>query len=339
MNSFNLKIKYSLFLIISLIIFFSQAHSQTIIKFATLAPEGTTWTKILREFAKDVETQTQGSIKFRIYTGGVQGDEKDIIKKIKTGQINASGFTGFGIGEIAKEMRVLDAPFLFKNTEEIDYVYKKFENDFKNIFEKNGFVLLGWSEIGDVYVLSKNEITQPSDFKKLRLWVWEGDPIALKTFEKYGTKPIPLSIADVMTSIQTGMIDTVYATPATIIPLGWYTKMNYILDMSITYGSGAVLISKETFDKLDEKNKKILTELSKKHFSNLNKVSREDNRKGIEMLKSKLKVSKPKNIKEFEDLAKQAREELTSVYGKEILEKIEKELFKLRNAKTKTGKN
>jgi TRAP-type C4-dicarboxylate transport system substrate-binding protein len=312
---------------------------ETVIKFATLAPEGTNWVKVLREFAKDVETKTNGNIKFKIYVGGVQGDEKDVIRKIKTGQLHASGFTGFGIGEISKEMRVLDAPFLFKNTSEIDYIYSKFDTEFRSIFNKNGFVLLGWSEIGDVYLLSKNPVTKPSDFKKLKLWVWEGDPIALKTFEKYGTNPIPLSIADVMTSIQTGMIDSVYATPATIIPLGWHSKMTYILDMPITYASGAVLLSKDIFSKLSSENQKIIMELSKKHFSKLNLISREDNKKGISLLKSKLKVLKPENIKEFEVLSKEAREELASVYGKEILEKIEKELENFRNAKTKNNKN
>lgn len=77
-----------------------------------------------------------------------------------------------------------------------------------------------------------------------------------KTFENFGAKPIPLSIADVMTSIQTGMIDTVYATPATILPLGWHKKMNYLIDMPITYGTGAVLISKDLINSLSEKIEK-----------------------------------------------------------------------------------
>ncbi|MCX7647206.1 MAG: TRAP transporter substrate-binding protein DctP, partial [Elusimicrobiales bacterium] len=121
MKSFKIKTIFYFFAI-SIILNISL-YSQTVIKFATLAPEGTTWTKILREFAKDAETKTNGRVKFKIYVGGVQGDEKDVIRKIKTGQLNASGFTGFGIGEIAKEMRVLDAPFLFKNTAELDHIY------------------------------------------------------------------------------------------------------------------------------------------------------------------------------------------------------------------------
>jgi len=115
--------------------------------------------------------------------------------------------------------------------------------------------------------------------------------------------------------------------------------MVYLLDMPITYASGAVLISKKIFDKLSEDEQKIIINLSKKHFSNLNKIAREDNKKAIELLKSKLKVLKPQNIKEFEELSKKAREKLTSIYGKEILEKIEKTLFEFRNAKTKNNKN
>ncbi|MEF3280938.1 MAG: TRAP transporter substrate-binding protein DctP [Elusimicrobiota bacterium] len=316
-----------------------SSEPKTVIKFATLAPEGTTWTKILKQFSQEVQSRTQLRVTFKIYTGGVQGDEKDVIRKIKTAQLNASGFTGFGLGEIAKELRVLDAPFLFKNTDEIDHIYSKFNDEFSKILEEKGFILLGWAEIGDVYIVSKNEIKSPQDLAKSKLWVWEGDEIALKTFETFGVKPIPLSISDVMTSIQTGMINTVYATPATIIPLGWHNNMNYILDMPITYASGAVLLSKATFEKLKEEDKKILIEAAKKHFSKLNKSAREDNKKGLEILKNKLKVVKPQDVKIFEDLAAKARENLKNYYGNKLIEKIEKELSNYRNAKKSNNKN
>lgn len=326
-------------IILLTIIFSIRSYSQTTIKFATLAPDGTKWVDIVRKFSKEVERTTEGRVRFKIYPGGIQGDEKDVIRKIKTGQLNASGFTGFGLGEIAKELRVLDAPFLFKNTDEVDFIYNKFTPEFEKIFEKNGFVLLGWAEIGEVYVISKEKLLSPQDFSKTKLWVWDGDIIALKTFERFGSKPIPLSISDVMTSIQTGMINTVYATPATIIPLGWHNKMNYIIDMPITYGSGAVLLSKKTFDILQEKDKKILLDLSKKYFSNLNNVSREENKKAFEILKSKLKLLKPKDMNIFDDLAKKTREDLKSFYGNELIEKIEKEITNFRNAKKNNNKN
>ncbi|MGC8866881.1 MAG: TRAP transporter substrate-binding protein DctP [Elusimicrobiales bacterium] len=317
----------------------SSLNAEVIIKFATLAPEGTNWTKILREFAKDIETQTKGEIRFRIYTGGVQGDERDVVRKIKSSQLNAAGFTGYGIGEIAKEVRVLEAPFLFRDTDEVDFIYSRFTQDFEKIFEKNGFVFLGWTEIGEVYVISRNQIKNPSDFKKARLWIWEGDEIAKKTFENFGSKPIPLSIADVMTSIQTGMIDTVYATPATIIPLGWHKRMRYFLDMPITYGTGAVLISKKVIDDMRPEIREKFISSAKKHFSSLNSITRKENIKATELLKKQLKVIKTQSIKDFEEIAKKTRKELVSFYGSEFIEKIENELEIYRNAKRKNNKS
>lgn len=335
---------YFKYLLISLLILISShnLNSATVIKFATLAPEGTTWTKILRKFTNEVETKTNGEVKFKIYTGGVQGDEKDIIRKIKIGQIHASGFTGYGLGEISEKLRVLDAPFLFKNPSEIDYVYQKMDKIFREIFEENGYILLGWSEIGQVYVISKHKIENLSDFKKTKLWVWEGDIIAQKTFENFGATPIPLSIADVMTSIQTNMIDTVYATPATILPLGWHTKMNYIIDLPITNASGAIVMSKRKFKQLSQDNQKIILESAKKYFSDLNRIAREDNKKALSVLKKKLKVVKIKNIKEFEEKAVQTQNELAEkVYGKDILNQIKEVLeeFRKKNAEKNTHKN
>jgi len=88
--------------------------AETVIKFATLAPEGTTWMKVMNDWNKEIQEKTGGKLKFRLYAGGVAGDEKDVVRKIRLGQLHAGGFTGVGFGEIAPEVRILDAPFLFR---------------------------------------------------------------------------------------------------------------------------------------------------------------------------------------------------------------------------------
>lgn len=341
MNFFN-NLKRTLYILAAAALLLpSGAGAETLIKFATLAPEGTSWTKILRQYAKEVEEKTAGRIKFKIYAGGISGDEKDVVRKIRIGQLNAAGFTGFGIGEIAPDMRVLDAPFLFRNSGEIDSIYKKFDSEFRKIFEDKGFVLLGWSEVGEVYVFSNSPVNLLEDAAKFKMWLWEGDPIPQATFEAMGIKAIPLSIADVMTSLQTGMINAVYGTPATIIPLQWYSKMKYAMDPPITNASGAVLLSKKTFDSLSPEDSKTLMALSEKHFRNLNETSRKDNTKSLETLKKKnivfTKLSEVE-AKKLMEAGKAAREKLAGkVYSKELLQKIEKEteaLRKPKNAKT-----
>ncbi|MEW5951421.1 MAG: TRAP transporter substrate-binding protein DctP [Elusimicrobia bacterium] len=318
--------------LILILISFKTAQAQTAVKFATLAPEGTSWTKTLRQFADEVKNKTSERVIVKIYSGGISGDEKDVVRKIRIGQLNAAGFTGFGIGEIAPEIRVLDAPFLFSNSSETDKIYSKFSQEFEEIFLKKGFVLLGWCEVGEVYVFSKSPIEKMSDFSKIKMWLWEGDPIAEETFKELKANLIPLSITDVMTSLQTGMIDAVYGTPNTIIPLQWHSKMKYALDLPITNASGAILISKKTLDSMQAQDSKVLTESAKKYFKNLNDISRKENAKAVQTLKSKgiifIKPS-PQETQEFKKAGESARKRLASkVYPSSLLEKIEKELSK-----------
>ncbi|GAB4034313.1 MAG: hypothetical protein Fur0012_14490 [Elusimicrobiota bacterium] len=323
------KLALSLFLLIPLA---KTIKAETTVKFATLAPEGTSWTKTLRKFADEVKEKTSGRVVFKIYSGGISGDEKDVVRKIRIGQLNAAGFTGFGIGEIAPEIRVLDTPFLFSGPEEIDRIYMKFSGEFNDIFLKKGFVLLGWSEVGEVYVFSKNPIGKISDFAKSKMWLWEGDPIAEETFRQLKANLIPLSITDVMTSLQTGMIDAVYGTPNTIIPLQWYSKMKYALDLPVTNASGAVLINKKTFDMFSKEDAAAVMDLAKKYFKSLNETSRKENLKALETLRSKgitfIKPS-PEEISEFKKAGEIARKKLAGkVYSQDLLGKIEAELSK-----------
>src|SRR5688572_16517394 len=118
------------------------------IKFATLAPEGSTWMNVMTELNEELVKKTNGALKFKFFPGGVQGDEKDVVKKIRINQLHAAGFTGVGIGEVAAEARILDAPWLFRSDKEVDFVYKTFDKQLTAAVEKGGYVLLGWTELG-----------------------------------------------------------------------------------------------------------------------------------------------------------------------------------------------
>ncbi len=203
----------------------SLLHAGTVIKFATLAPEGSTWMKEMRAFTGEVVKRTSETVKFKIYAGGVSGDEKDVIRKIRIGQLHAGGFSGVGLGEIAREVRVLDAPFLFKNADEVDHIYKTFDPELRRALESKGYVLLGWAEVGFIYLYTNLPVHSPKDLKRVKMWMWEGDPIAESAFKAMGITPIPLSIVDVQTSLQTGMVNGVYGSPLAVVALQWFTKI------------------------------------------------------------------------------------------------------------------
>jgi TRAP-type C4-dicarboxylate transport system substrate-binding protein len=313
------------------------AGAQTMVKFATLAPEGSTWMKAMRQFAVETSSRTGGRVKFKIYAGGVSGDEKDVVRKIRLGQLQAAGFTGVGLGEIAPEARLLDTPFLFKNAKEIDHVYKAFDADFRKIFESRGYVLLGWAEVGNVNIFSNLPVTKPGDLKNVKMWLWEGDPIAEAMFAALKVKPIPLSVMDVMTSLQTGMLNGVYGSPLSVIALQWFARMKYVFSLPITNASGAAVMSKKTFDALSKQDQKALMELGEKHFRELTLQSRRDNDQSIAILKARKLVftepAGPAVVAEVERAGQEARLSLAGkLYPKELLDKVESALQAFRAA-------
>ena len=229
----------------------SIAETYTL-KFATLMPAGTAWSKILDDWIKEVEQKSEGRLKFKMYSGGVMGDEPDVLRKIRKGQLHGGMFTGYGIGRIYSPARVLEMPFLFKNVEESDYVREQIMPDLEAGFRDNGFELLGWPEVGFIHFFSTKPITSIDDVKKRRIWLWQGDPLGEAFFKASDIDPIPLSIMDVYTQLSAkhGSIDTVYTSTFGAIALQWYTKLQYASIIPLTNAIGGLVVSNRFYNKL-----------------------------------------------------------------------------------------
>ena len=316
-----------------------RADDENVIKFATLAPEGSAWMRIMHEWDQEVQKRSGGKLKFKIYAGGVAGDESDVVRKIRLGQLHAGGFTGVGIGEIAPEVRLLDTPFLFRSEAEIDHVYKTFDRDWRDAFSKNGYVFLGWAEVGFVYAFTSKPIYDLPDLKGVKMWMWEGDPIAEAMFKVLDISPIPLSIADVMTSLQTGLIDGVYSSPLGILALQWYTRTNYMFDLPLANASGAVVISKRFFDRLPKDQQDLLISTGKTYMERLTQESRKENLAALGTLKKngvRLTSPIPDKIHLYVEAGEKARRMLAGkLYSADLLGRVEKSLqeFRAKNKK------
>jgi TRAP-type C4-dicarboxylate transport system substrate-binding protein len=257
------------------------------LKFATLAPAGTTWVKLLQDWADDVEKQSNGRLLFKIYPGGVQGDEPEVLKKIRFGQLQGGAFTGYGIGQIYSPTRVLELPFLFNNIEEIDYVRKLFMPEIEQGYRDHGYELLGWMEVGFVYFFSTAPIKTLADLHKRRIWNWQGDPLGEAFFNASGLSPVPLSIIDVYTSLSTGLIDTVYAPPLGAIAMQWFTKTHYITNVPMANGIGSLVVSRRFFQNLPQDLQKILKRTGAAIGEQLVTATRKDNVDSLEILTAK----------------------------------------------------
>ena len=257
----------------------------TKLKFATLAPEGTPWMDAAEDTAKEVKKRTNGDVRFRFYPGGVLGDEAVILRRMKVGQIQMAGFTGVGLGEILPEARLMELPFIYHSYAELDYVRERIRPEIAKRLLDKGFVLLGWNDTGFVQLYSRSPLSTLEQFRGTKVWVWEGDPLAHSYYSSAGVKPTPLALPDVLTSLQTGLVDTVYNSALGLISLQWQTKVKYHIDLTIGNGSGAILITKKAWDGLSEDHQQILETASNKHGSKLIQTIREKNREAAETLR------------------------------------------------------
>jgi len=263
----------------------SIADSYTL-KFATLMPTGTAWSKILDNWVKEVEEKSHGRIKFKMYSGGVMGDEPDVLRKIRKGQLHGGLFTGYGIGHIYSPARVLEMPFLFKNVTESDYVREQIMPDLEQGFRQHGFELLGWPEVGFIHFFSTRKINSIDDIKNLRIWLWQGDPLGEAFFKAAGINPVPLSIMDVYTQLSArhGSIDTVYTSTFGAIALQWYSKLKYATRIPLTNAIGGLIVSNRFFNKLPPDLQKLLKTTGKKMSDKIRLNARRENTKSIAIL-------------------------------------------------------
>ncbi|MHB8535807.1 MAG: TRAP transporter substrate-binding protein [Sulfuricaulis sp.] len=263
----------------------AHAGESYVLKFATLAPIGSTWMNIITDWANEVDKESAGRLRFKLYGGGVSGDEPEVLRKIRFGQLQGGALTGHGIGYIYSPARVLEIPFLFRNYAEVDYVRAQLMPEIRAGFHQNGFELLGWMEVGFVQLFSREPIYSLADMKKRRIWLWQGDPLGSAFFDASGISPVPLPITEVYTSLSTGLIDTTLAPPLGAIALQWFTQTHYMTDIPIMDGIGGLIVSRRFFDQLPPDLQALLRRTGEAAGQSLVAETRRDNAKSLDVLK------------------------------------------------------
>jgi TRAP-type C4-dicarboxylate transport system substrate-binding protein len=302
------------------------AAEVTVIKVALITPEGSAWTNSLYRLAAAVKERTKGAVTFTVYAGGIAGDELDVLRKMQADRIQAAGFSGVGLGVLVPQIRILEAPLLYKTEAEVDLAKQKLIDRFAAEFEKKGFVLLGFAEAGFVYFFSSASMTGSKGFDPVKMWVWKGDPVAKDSLEALGIKTYPLQLTDVNTGLETGMINAFYAPPAAAVAYQWYPKVHYMLDYPMVNSTGAFLVKKNTFDRLSKENRKILREASAGFCDELIQISRRVNAEAREvLLKSGIVFEKPteEQLRLFDVKARQIHaDSIDRLYSRELFDTV-----------------
>lgn len=260
----------------------AEAKPKYFFKIASLAPEGSVWITQFKNFTQEVSEKSGGEVGFRVYPGGIMGDDQAMYRKMRVGQLHGGGFTMSGISSVVPNFRVMALPFFFRSYEEVDRVSEGLMPIFRKSFNEKGMELIALTEVGFIYTMSTTPRITTQDLQKSKSWSPAGDPIATEYFSSLGVSPISLSIPDVLTALQTGMVNTVYNSLYGSIVLQWFPKAKFITDTPYGYAYGVFALDRKKFSKLPDKYARLIHEAAEKHFSELllqTRKSNQDSRK------------------------------------------------------------
>jgi TRAP-type C4-dicarboxylate transport system substrate-binding protein len=249
----------------------THAANMLVIRVATLAPTNSPFLRAFEELDQSIRQQSGGEVGFEVYSSGVAGDEADVIRKMKVGQLDAAMVTSDGLGLMLPEVNVLRAPGVISNYAQLEAVTKGVLPEFNALFEKNGYKLISWGEAGEYRYFSRLPVQHPDDIKRMRPWLWPQSPVAQETWRTIGATPVPLPLPEVFGALRLKMVDLVESTSLAYVALQWHTTgLKYVTSEAHGMLMGAWVMNKSTYDKLTPDLQKEVVRLAQRNSAQEN---------------------------------------------------------------------
>ncbi len=273
------------------VLFSLPAHAVTL-KIATVTPENSQWMKDMRASAAEIKERTEGRVQIKYYGGGIKGDDKKVLGQIRIRQLQGGAFTPSALSSQYPDLNLYGMPLIFDSEEEAAYVRSRLDERLSEGLEEAGFVNFGFATSGFANILSNTPVRSLADLKGKRVWVPEGDEISYASMEALSLSPVTLPLTDVLTGLQTGLIDIVAIPPMVALIMQWHTKVKFVTRVPLVYTLGFMAIDRKTFEKISPADQSIVHEVMERTYKNFNRVNLEDNegafqalvKSGIEMV-------------------------------------------------------
>ena len=247
-------------LALSAVVLAHAAIAQTTIKLATIVPQGSVWDKDLQQMAEEWKNATGGRVAVTIYSGGSQGDESNVLRKMRLDALQAASFTAVGLGSIDSSFNVFDIPFFFASYDELNYVTAKLTPLIRKRVEAKGFMLLNWGHGGWTQVFTKTPVQTVADLKRIKLYTSAGNDRMVQWFKANGFEPRAMAMTDILTGLTTGMLEGLPTPPLAALMFQWYKQTPYMLDIGLAPIIGATVITRKAWNAIPEGDRPKLLE-------------------------------------------------------------------------------
>jgi TRAP-type transport system periplasmic protein len=263
------------------------------IKLATVVPDGSIWDKSLKQMGVDWKAATGDRVSLTVFSGGSQGDEPTVLRKMRLNALQGASLTVVGLASIDWSFNVFNIPFFFQSYDELNAVIEKLTPLLKQRVEAKGFVLVHWGHGGWLQVFSKQPVQSVADLKRAKLYTSAGDDTMTQWYKANGFQPRAMAMTDVLTGLTTGMIDALPTTPIAAVSFQWFKQTPYMLDVGISPIVGATVLTRKTWDNLSPADRAKMTEISLKVEKQLQTdVPKQDGLATLLMQNQGLKITK-----------------------------------------------
>ena len=322
---------------ILLLILFAEDIEARTFKVATISPDGLSWMKKMRAGMEEIEKTTQGRVKFKVYPGGVQGDDETVLRKMRIGQLQGGVVAAGSLTRFYPDLQIYNLPLRFENYEEVDYVRERLDQRIIEGLDQGGLVSFSLIETGFAYILSTKPIANLEELRQLKPWVPDGDTVSMDIIRTFEITPIPLQITDVLAGLQTGLIDAVAVPPIVALALQWHNQVGYITQVPLVYIYSMMALDKKAFGSISGADQKTVLNTLNKVFSEVDKENRSDNLKAYEaILNQGIKENHLQDMDVWHKMADKSIAELVSSgkLGKQSLDLLNKYLEEVRSKLT-----
>ncbi len=254
------------------------------LKIATATPNGSQWMKDMRAGAAEIKQRTEGRVVIKYYGGGVKGDDAKVLGQIRIRQLQGGAFTPSALAARYSDLNLYGMPLVFDSEEEVAFVRSRMDARIQQGLEEAGFVNFGFATSGFASVMSSTPVRTLADLKGKRVWVPEGDTISYASMKAMSLNPVTLPLTDVLTGLQTGLIDIVAIPPIVALLLQWHTKIKYVTELPLVYTYGFMAIDKKVFEKISADDQAIVRDVMTTMYQNFDKVNLIDNQQAFDAL-------------------------------------------------------